>query len=160
MTIRGAYRGVPSQVVDDDRKARRLARATSTTTQTGITTVVDLTGVSITFTVTQRDIAGGLYACYVEAEPGWLYGATAALIGLTAITDESGNSKDSKTIASAVTGSYSAPPFHREVITAAGTYTRKLRIAKQGGGTGTWSHNVDLAESTAWIEARLVRVAA
>lgn len=156
--LRGAYRGVPTRVVDEEPKTRRLAYASSTATQTLISTVVDATGIAITFTVTQADLDNGRYACYVECETGWLHTASAAHNGVATLADEANVAKNSSLFAFVAASGFATSPILREVITTAGTYTRKLRL-NRSGASGTFSHNAGAAESAAWIEARMVRVA-
>lgn len=157
MSVRGAYRGFPTKAVDTERRARRLIRSSSTVAQTGISTVTDFTGLTVIFTVTADMLDGGNYACYVDAVPGWIFGATSTYNGWVGITDDLNVVKDSKLIMTATTGGYCPAPLMREVITTPGSYIRKVRAAR-ATGTGTISHNIDLPESTAWIEARLVYV--
>lgn len=111
---------------------RELASAVSTTNQTGISTVTDLTGLTITFTVGARPVV-------VEAYLPYLFSATLASKPTVTITDENNVIKRSATLDLALNSG--EPAYVRERISVAGTYTRKVRLLRTSG-SGTLNNNV------------------
>lgn len=103
-----------------------LARASSTTTQSGISAATDLTGLSITFTVNARTVkVKGYIPAYQPSDT-----ATGCNI---LIADGSNTVTASGTGPS--TGATYAQCVAEERITTPGTYTRKLRAGRLGTGT-------------------------
>ena len=104
-----------------------LDEAETTVAQSGITgTAVDLTGLSITFTVTTRPVL-------VEVHLPWLTTSAATTNAWVSITDEA-NAVKSTASASLAVASAIASITVQERITAPGTYTRKVRLQKSGTG--------------------------
>lgn len=113
---------------------RELAYAAgSATAQTGISTITDVTGLTVTFTVRAA------HPAYVFAELPDVSVATAASTGRMSITDEANDPKARTRAGFDLTNT--AREMHAmERITAAGTYTRKVRLERTAG-SGTLSVN-------------------
>lgn len=126
------------------RVAEEPVRAEAIASQTGITTAVDITGLSVTFTV-------GSTPWVVEGFVPYIVAATAVVTMALNIADAANT-----TIRSAAqTIGASGQAAHMRVeerISTPGTYTRKLRIARTGG-TGTIGILFDSAVFTAHLKA-------
>lgn len=129
----------------NSRASEVLDEAESTVTQSSITTVVDLTGLSVTFTVTDRPV-------YVW---GWLARvAVDNFTGMAAtarITDEANVTKAFGLLDFARANGIGSILVGFEKITTPGTYTRKLRLERTAGA-GTITNNLNAAT----IVSRLV----
>lgn len=120
--------------------------ATSTVAQTNITTApIELTGLSITFTVGTRPVEVELYLPFA-------YGNTANVAGRASIADASGTEIRSTLVTPSGVNTVDKATVVKERITAAGTYTRRGRFGRNGG-SGTFANGIDLAQYTAHIKA-------
>lgn len=134
--------GAPGTWVDASSSGRVLDEAESTVQQTGITTAVDITGLSITFDVADRPVLVTLWLPYVTA-------VSQAANALPIIADETDTIKaTSSTYLAASTISHCQAV---ERITTPGTYTRKGRLARSG--TGTLTNSAGIATTTSRIYA-------
>jgi hypothetical protein len=141
---RGFYRGAPTSVAALPRRPKRLARAEQVSGgQTGITTIVDLTGLSIGFTVTDFPVRVRLVYPFV-------YNSLAAAVAQMNITDAA-NTVTQYAVYTAPAANTGGRMIAEEVITVRGTYTRKGRMLLNSGG-GTVNTFADAA-SIAFIEA-------
>lgn len=154
MSTRGAYRGSPSRDFDrTTRLPRRLAVAENiSTTQTTITTVVDLSGLSISFAVT-------IYPVKVRLYLPFMYGSLAGSQALVSITDAANAAKSTAAPTSPVANGAPSPVVLEEEILVAGSYSRKGRIALNSGG-GNISNYADAAGFRCFIEAVEFKAAA
>lgn len=121
-----------------------LARASATAQQTGITSATDITGLSITFTVTNKPVT-------VRAEVPYAFNDTALGQVQLQITDAA-NTITAVDLQKCATAS---DPIHlvaEEEITAPGTYTRKVRIAR-ATASGTITALLNGSITTARIKA-------
>lgn len=128
-----------------DRSGRVLAAVTGEGTgQSGITTVTDRTGASITFTVTDRPVV-------VRFHEPWIGSVTNPSTIVVSMTDAAGAA-----IPALIGGNWNvvAPAsatftcVAEGVITTPGTYTVKVRVARSAG-TGTVSVGLG-AVGTPW----------
>ena len=122
---------------------RELAVAESTVQQTGITSITDLTGMSITFTVGTRPV-------WVEVECPVVGLTTVGAAAILTISDGANVSKRSAAIYCAVANE-TKPVTVKERISTPGEYTRKVRLARSGAGTA--SNGAGNALYTAHIRA-------
>lgn len=121
-----------------------LIYAESTSSQTGVSSVVDLTGLaSITFSVTSRPVLVQLWCPFV-------YGSASTAVPRIQIADGSNTIKSE--IAPTIDAANGALPLNcYEHLTTPGSYTRKGRIRVTG--TGTANCGVDSTQFTAFIRA-------
>ena len=119
-----------------------LDRAESFAQVTGITTAVDVAGLSIDFEVGGRPVDVWLFFPWVTA--------VSQVANIQAIiTDAGGTQKGVGSAYAAVNGVGQVQAFER--ITTPGTYSRKAQIARSGTGTLTLSAGV--ATTTSFIVA-------
>lgn len=124
---------------DQGPSGRELGFASSTTYQSGVAgTAVDLTSLSITFTVLNRPV-------YVEVDLPYVQASAATGIGAAVIADGS-NVVKRYTFASFV-ASASMPMRVFERISTPGTYTRKAQLVRSTG-TATFANNYNPATAT------------
>lgn len=127
---------------------KELAFASSIIQQATITTVTDLTGLSISFNVVQFPVEVLLWVPYMAAN-------TASLSGAVDITDAANT-----VMAYGLWGLFASGAFGNayaiERITTPGAYSRKGRIERIGG-SGSVTVNGNLANSISYIMAREVR---
>lgn len=128
---------------------KELAYASGTAAQSGITTVTDITGLTITFTV-------GQFAVEVELFVPYVLSATAAVNGDVQIADNANAVTAYGLISMYASGAYTAPGRAVERITTPGTYTRKGRIERLSG-TGTISVSAGVSTTTSYIKATEIR---
>lgn len=103
-----------------------LASATCTTSQTGISTATDITGLSITFTVGSRPV---IVRATLPA-----YQPSDTTTGVNWVLTDASNTVTSSSLGSSTAATYSSVSVE-ERFTTPGTYTRKVRAARQGTGT-------------------------
>lgn len=105
-----------------------LAVATSNAGNTGIsTTYVDITDLTITFTVSDQPVLVRAHLPYVQP--------SASMTVIAAIRDEA-NTELRTSAAGANGATFTSPIEVLELITTPGTYTRKVSV-KRFGGSGT-----------------------
>lgn len=128
---------------DQGPSGREIAYAESTVAQTGITTATDITGLVVTsFTVSTRPVV-------VEAFLPGIYGTTIGT-GLQVFIADAANAVTAQAGFTCAVEYDVRPIIARERITTPGTYTRKVRAARNAG-TGTVGNGFDLAAVTASI---------
>lgn len=115
---------------------RELAFASSTVSQTAIAgTAVDLTGLSVTFTVADRPV-------YVELDLPWVTASAATGTASAVIADGVG------AVVRYGSRSFAASQVHSmrvvERISTPGEYTRKAQL-QRAAGTATFNNNLNLA---------------
>lgn len=125
---------VTATQLEAGESGRELAYvAGSATAQTGISTITDVTSLSVTFTVRAN------HPAYVHAELPDVSVASAASTARMSITDEANDPKARSRAGFDLTNT--AREMHAmERITAAGTYIRKVRLERTAG-SGTLSVN-------------------
>lgn len=117
---------------------RELAYADQSAAVTGIAgSETDITGLSITFTITAAMLAD-YPVVEVVADLPYVFSATAAVNGSMNMTDGSNVQKKAGLLSMYASGAFSSPGHLVERISAAGTYTRKIRVVR-ASGTGTMS---------------------
>lgn len=132
--------GTPGTWVDGSSSGRELAYAESSTVQSGITTVVDLTGIDT------GDFTVGLRPVYVTLFLPLAYPVTNANIAVVTITDTSNNVTATGYGGLTSTTLTGVPITVTERISTPGTYRRKGRIARSGAGSIT--NNLDATTKT------------
>jgi hypothetical protein len=125
---------------------KELAHNAQSAAVTGITTETDITGATISFTVTAEQLVD-YPVVIVEAMLCWVFSATAAANGSMVITDNSNVAKKYNLLTMYASGAHSTGGVIQERITAAGSYTRKLRVSRSTG-TGTISVGLAATAST------------
>lgn len=125
------------------RVAEEPVRASATAQQAGITTEVDVTGLSVGFEV-------GDTPWIVEANIPYALAVTNSIAATLRITDAANTVKSaiSMTLVAAAAGSLRC----EERITTPGTYTRKARVLRSNG-SGTLTVLFDTALLTGYIKA-------
>lgn len=147
---RGLYRGFESQSPSEVREPKRLALASSTVQQTGLSTpATDLTGLSVSFTVTDYPVEVELYCPWIvmtgSGGGGWII-----------ISDLSNNATAHALWSVYVTTLYTMC-IAKELITVPGSYSRKGRIERVSG-TGTIDFGANLNTVVSTIKATEVRI--
>lgn len=146
---RGLYRGVETRTSTDlTLEPRRLARAENTSSQTGITTVTDLTGLAIAFSVNRYPVKVTLWIPFP-------YGTVGGDSLMASISDAAGTSMAETPFALSGTTDASALRVE-ELITVAGAYSRKGRF-RRDVGTGT-ANTFASSLFVQYIEAQEIRV--
>jgi hypothetical protein len=142
---RGIYRGTDTRTVNEQRRPRILARAENTgTSQTAITTEVDITGLAVNFTVTVYPVRVRLYHPFV-------YGSADQGQIVMSITDGANVVKGAVGFTSAAANGLQWL-VAEEIIRTPGSYTRKGRI-KLNSGAGNANTFAD-PTFAAYIEAQ------
>lgn len=142
--LRGTYRGWPSSLTADSRLPKRLARAESAgSSQTGITAEVDITGLSVNFSVSDFPVKVRLYHPFVYS------GADLDQI-LMSITDAANVVKGATGFGASGAAGLNWLMAEEEILVP-GSYTRKGRI-KRNTGSGSANVYTD-AFFIAYIEA-------
>lgn len=128
------------------RPTRVLDLKTSDAAQTGIgTAYVDITGLTITFTVGDRPVQ-------VEAYLPWIT-PSAAMTVVAAIRDDA--NADKEVSGEQVAGAHIVHMRVIEIITTPGTYTRKVSLARSGG-SGTIANNAGFDTTTSVLKAEVL----
>lgn len=122
------------EILENGSSGRELDSAESDAVQTGITTVTDLTGLSITFTVGARPV-------WVTLDLPYVLVTAAGAIAQAQITDAAGTVARAASFRAAIVN-HSGGVRVRERIATPGTYTRKARLALIFG-TGSCTNNFD-----------------
>lgn len=148
---RGYLRGTRRRAPAEETMPKRLAVATSTVSNTGVTTATDLTGLSIGFTVTSRfPVRVTLYCPFV-------FGSASGAVPATTICDQANTELELAEFSCAGSNFVNGLTTIYE-ITAPGVYSLKARL-KNGTGTGTVSNNADAATVVSRLEANEFRTA-
>ena len=133
-----------TEFAEQGPSGRLLDEAESTVAQTGITALVDLTGLTITFNVGTRPVL-------VTLELPWVTITAAGISAFAVIADAANVTKricgSSPQLATAPQGVSLS-----ERITVPGTYTRKARLQRYGA-SGSVGNNADVANVVARLAA-------
>jgi hypothetical protein len=138
---------VGAEILANGASGRELASAESTVRQTLISTATALTGLSITFTVGSRPV-------WVEVDLPWMAVTLAGTVFAVEICDTTSGSGGWKQLAAYTCARDGQQMVGHAVerISAAGTYTRQVRLERTGG-TGTIANNFDVAYVVSSIRA-------
>ncbi len=145
MIARGLVRGLSSRPVDEVPNVPRLLdRAeNAATAQTGVTTVTDLSGLAVSFTVTD-------YPVEVVLDCPLVYGGNANDMTTVLIADAANSSKSEASVThTSAAGVAQLRAVER--ITTPGSYQRKGRI-RRNSGTGS-ANTLPTATTVFFIEA-------
>lgn len=141
-----AWNSLPKYESTANSAGTVLDKATTIVAQTGITTApVDLTGLSISFTVGTRPVE-------VEMHLPFAYCTTAGPVGRASIATGAGVEQRSVVFASPFANTPPSDIVVKELITAPGSYTRKGMFGRNGA-SGTFANGIDLAQYTSQIKA-------